>query len=148
MKKSMLFSWLFIVSALFTATSEAKAFVNSDSKPQVDKTEQLFKAVGQANIGKVKSLLKARSYKIEINRLNKDQQTVLDIAVDCRATKVAAELMKYGAKVTSEENAQALREMFKMRAVKFFVGGLFLWPLWIGSFFALDNMSCIKILFL
>lgn len=149
MKKFIFFSLLLVASVAFSAIIQSKTSVKAKvAKVQIDKTDELFKAVWQGNISKVKSLLRSRSYKIEINRLNKDNQTVLDIAVDCRATKIAAELIKYGAKVTSEQNAQALREMFKMRGIKFFIGGLFFWPLWFGTFFAVDNMSNIKSLVL
>ena len=140
MKYSLLFSLFLMAPVIIAAKPCAKAL----AKQQEDKTEQLFKAVEQGKIGKVKSLLRSKSSKIEINRLNKNKQTVLDVAVDCRATKIAGELMKYGAKVTSEQKAQELREMFKARGIKFFVGGLFLWPLWVGTFFAVDNMSSIK----
>jgi len=138
-----------MIPSVFTTKLVADSFAKSIvKKEEKDDTEKLFRAVEQGNKSKVKSLLRAKNSKIEINRLNKDKQTVLDIAVDCSATKIAAELMKHGAKVTSEQNALALREMFKMRGIKFFIGGLFFCPLWFGSFFALDNMSQVKALVL
>lgn len=122
---------LSIIAVLFSGIAFA-------GKSQEDMTPQLFKAVEN---GKKKQVKKLLSKNVQVNGLNSNGQTPLDVAVDCGATKIAAELMKHGAKVTSEEKAVALRQMFKMRAAKFFVGTFFVPFLWIGSIFAVDNMS-------
>lgn len=98
----------------------------------------LIDAVRCKNKNRVKELLS--SNKVDVNALYQGR-TALDVAVDCRVTKIAKILMKHGAKVTTQENALALRRMFKMRSAKFFVAGFFFTPLlWIGSLLALDDM--------
>jgi hypothetical protein len=60
---------------------------------------------------------------------------------------MARYLLKHDGKVTTEHNAFLLRKYLQGRAIGFFIGGLFLTPLmWIGSFFAISDMSFIKIL--
>lgn len=105
---------------------------------QEEVVSKLITAVKCKDKGRVQHLLTYN--KVDVNALYKGR-TALDVAVDHGATKIAKVLMKHGAKVTTEENALALRRMFKMRAVNFFVAGLFFTPwLWIGSFIALSDM--------
>lgn len=126
---------LSILAVLFSSIAFA-----ANSSEQAAQT--LISAVRCKDKNRVKELL--ASNKVDVNALYKGQ-TALDVAVDCGSTKIAKTLMRSGAKVTTMENALALRRMFKMRAVKFFVAGFFFTPwLWIGSFCALDDMSYAK----
>ncbi len=122
---------LSILAVLFSGI----AFAASSTE---ESAQRLISAVRFKNKNRVKELL--TSNKVDVNALY-NGQTALDVAVDCRCTKIAKVLMDSGAKVTTIENAKALRRMFKKRAVNFFVAGFFFTPwLWIGSFCALSDM--------
>ena len=103
----------------------------------------LFGAVKRCNISKIKSLVKNGA---ELNALNESGKTVLDIAVEKRSKKIARYLLRQGAKVTTKENAQSLREFLKGRAIGFFIGGWFIPFMWIGSYFAISDMVYVETL--
>jgi hypothetical protein len=154
MKKLMISSVLLIATMTFIAKVETKAETKVERKTKkniksnqvqiIDKTDELFAAVEKGKKSLIKSLLKSKSYKIEINKLNKNKNTVLDIAVDKQYTKIAGILLEYGAKVTTETRAYGLQRMFNLRATKFFLGGILMWPLWFGSAFAWNNIKSVK----
>lgn len=149
MKKYTMISLLLIIPMVVMSKAKVKIapkakLIKIDKKQLIDKTDELFKAVEKGKTSTAKSLLKSKSYKIEINRLNKNKNTVLDIAVDNQYTKLASILLKHGAKVTTQAKAYELQRMFELRATKFFLGGLLLWPLWFGSAFACNNIKSIN----
>lgn len=103
----------------------------------------LFKAVASNQITKVKKIIKTNT---SLNDRDITGRTALDIAVERGNTKIARILLKNGAKVSSQANAVRLQDMLRVRAFKFFLGGLFLTPfMWIGSWFAYEDMSYIEV---
>lgn len=117
-----------------------------DAKKDAFTKNDLFVAVSSGNQKTVKKILSHGG--IPVNSLNNDRQTALDIAVDCRDLKMARLLMKKGGKVTSISIADDLRDMLKMRGLKFGIGGIFFWPLWLGSYFALSDAFDVKVMLL
>ncbi|MBP9765243.1 hypothetical protein KBD08_02810 [Candidatus Babeliales bacterium] len=121
--------------------------LNDDNKTDLDPVHaKLFKVVQSGNRKQMNILLKKCS-KLDINKLNDDNKTVLDIATECRHIKIAADLLKYGAKVTTNQNVGRLKSLLGKRALMFFVFGLIFTPfLWIGSIIALNNQSQIEVI--
>lgn len=104
----------------------------------------LHVAVAQRNCELIFTLIKAGA---QVNALDASGKTALDLAVEMKSHKVIYQLVKFGAKVSSEANAVRLKSIFKARAVKFFVAGLFFTPfLWIGSALAMNNASDVMVL--
>ena len=82
-----------------------------------------------------------------VNTLDHKGKTALDYVVERNNFVMARQLVQYGAKVTSENNALKLKNKFKSRAIKFFVAGWFFTPfLWIGTIFAINDASDVMIL--
>lgn len=83
----------------------------------------------------------------QVNALDAKKQTALDSAVIMHNNQMAYQLVKFGGRVTSDSLACKLKSMYKSRAIKFFVVGWFLTPLfWIGSAVALCKASDVMIL--
>lgn len=78
-----------------------------------------FEAVGTNRLSRVKTILK-KSY-IQINELNHENKTALDIAVERRYNKLARYLLKQGGRVTTDVNASLLRNHLSSRALGFFI---------------------------
>lgn len=145
----------------------------------VSAKNDIFYNISQGNVGKVKSWLKTKpDLKVKndlgqtvlhaavlsgnadmvltlvragapVNALNDKKQTALDTAVIMKNNKVAYQLVKVGGRVTSEDLASKLKNMYKSRALKFFVVGWFLTPLfWIGSVVALAGASDVMVMYL
>lgn len=108
------------------------------------KEADLFKAVEANNLSLVKQLVKTGE---PLNKLNTDKKTVLDIATERQFKRIARYLLQHGAKVTTEDNALLLKKYLERRALGFFMCGWFFMPLlWIGSIFALSNISLVQVL--
>src|SRR5687768_4216408 len=107
-------------------------------------SSQLFDAVEHGNRKKVRSLL---SCGINVNTLNDEHKTALDLAVEFGRNKIARDLIKYGGRVTTVDNAIALKELYKARAFGFFVGGFFFWPLWLVSILNISKVSKVLVIF-
>ncbi len=106
----------------------------------------LHAAVMTGDLLMVKTVLKS---KIAINILDKQGKTALDRAVIMHNNKMAYQLVKVGGRVTSEDLAWKLKSIYTSRALKFFVVGWFLTPLfWIGSVVALAGASNVMVMYL
>ncbi len=106
----------------------------------------LHAAVMTGDWSMVKTVLKS---KIAINVLDKQGKTALDRAVIMHNNKMAYQLVKVGGRVTSEDLAWKLKNIYTSRALKFFVVGWFLTPLfWIGSVVALAGASDVIVMYL
>ena len=101
-------------------------------------------AILTRNYGLINLFIKAG---VAVNGVDNAGKTALDYAVETNSSKIARQLIKHGAKVTSEINAERLKSTLKIRAVKFFVAGWFFTPfLWIGTYCALSNASDVMVL--
>lgn len=107
------------------------------------KTVDIFFAVETNNYSLVKKLVKTSH--VSLNQRNDENKTILDIAVEKNYKKIARFLVKRGAGVTTQENAARLKNNLKKRAVGFFIGGFFCWPLWIGTATALSDKSDVMV---
>ena len=104
----------------------------------------LHVAVAQKNSFLMLTLIKAGA---QVNALDAFGKTALDYAVEMKCNKVIYFLVKYGARVTSEANAIRLKNIYKSRAVKFVVTGLFFTPfLWIGTLTSMSHVSDVMVL--
>ena len=104
-----------------------------------------FEAVGTNKLSRVKTMLK-KSY-IQINELNDENKTVLDIAVERRYNKLARYLLKQGGRVTTNTHASLLINHLSSRALGFFIAGWFFNPwLWIGTATSLSKQSLVMVL--
>lgn len=107
----------------------------------------LFAAVETGNRKAVKKIISNKKNKQHINALNDQHKTALDIAAEHGHIKIAQDLISRGGQVTSEKNANFLKDNLKTRALKFFVLGWFLTPfLWIGSVTSLNKASNLYVL--
>lgn len=124
-------------------TSITKTVIDANTST----SKELFDAIEAKSLKKVKKILKNKN--LDINALNSNKETALDVATKKELTKIAGRLLQNGAKVTSEDNAYKLIQLLNDRANKFFWGGLFLSPLlWIGSISAATNKEQIQLLIL
>lgn len=119
-------------------SSMAVSLIHSKELDQAN----IFNAIRNGNTSAVKAWLKSTAdYSIR----NEKGQTALDVAVQCNNKSIVYQLVKSGVAVTSEVNALKAKNVCKGRAFKFFIAGWVFTPfLWIGSFFAIDNMSKIN----
>ncbi|MBP9765246.1 hypothetical protein KBD08_02825 [Candidatus Babeliales bacterium] len=83
---------------------------------------KLFKLVQSGNRKQMNILLKKCS-NVDVNKLNENNKTVLDIAVEARSVKMAADLLKYDAKVTTNQNAAKLKSLLDKQDLKYFLFG-------------------------
>ena len=107
-------------------------------------SQNLFAATANGKQQEVKKIL---SKGVDINALNAQGKTALDVAVERNHFKVARELVYRGAKVTTEKNAFLLKRKFEKRGRNFFIAGWFFTPLlWIGTFTSFSHASDVLIL--
>ncbi len=104
----------------------------------------LHVAVAQGNRELIGKLIKAGA---QVNALDGSGETPLDLAVKMKNHNIIYQLVKFGGKVTSEINALRLKSIYKSRATKFLIAGIFFTPfLWIGAALALGNASDVMVL--
>jgi len=127
------------ISIIVSGAVFAKPFVKHSKLPQ-----DLFLAVESGSRQAVKKLLQRRT---PVNVLNVDGKTALDIVAERGDLKMSRDLIRYGARVTTDRNARTLKDYFAARAGRFFVFGWFFMPwLWFGSVASLNKASNIMVL--
>lgn len=128
-----------IISAIFLSLF-AVATISPKATLVTYTSKNLFSAIEQKNCKAVQKILQTRT--VNINQLNENKQTALDVAIHIGNKNIIKELAGKGGRVTTEKNANYLKDLFKTRALNFFLFGLLFTPLlWIGSITSLNKSS-------
>ncbi len=103
---------LAMVPSLFAESHKYGSHKKALAVQQVQVFKQdtdLIKAVKTGNIKAVKQLLKNKN--VDLNQLDTDNKTALDLAVEYQRKKIVFLLAKAGGKVTSMDKAEAVHEI-------------------------------------
>ncbi len=132
-----------IISSIFIMLVMSGSLLTKSVVHQIT-PQDLFVAV---EVGSRKAVNKMLSKGVGVNTLNAQGKTVLDIAIERGDIKIARDLASYGARVTTERNAEILRDNFKLRALTYFLcGWLFMPLLWIGTIVSLYKASNVMVM--
>ncbi|MBP9765242.1 ankyrin repeat domain-containing protein [Candidatus Babeliales bacterium] len=102
---------LAMVPSLFAESHKYGSHKKALAVQQVQVFKQdtdLIKAVKTGNIKAVKQLLKHKN--VDLNQLDTDNKTALDLAVEYQHKKIVVLLAKAGGKVTSMDNAESVNK--------------------------------------
>ncbi|MBP9765245.1 ankyrin repeat domain-containing protein [Candidatus Babeliales bacterium] len=126
---------LVVMPSLFAESQKDGSHKKALAVQQVQNMKQdtkLMRAVKAGNIMAVRKLLKDKKldlYKLDkgldLNQLDKDNKTALDLAVEYQHTKIVVLLAKAGGKVTSIDNAESVKKAVTRSGSNIFNGVFF-----------------------